>query len=104
MNINEWAADQCGVLLDLDNWEYGYQVGDEWEYSDDHWSIHNPRCREIVREHFKIWTYYGSNRTDKMRWISTSAYNNMDYIYGKTIAEAEIGCIEAIYEASKNGS
>ena len=100
MNIDEWAANQCGIAILGGGWRppgYAAPISGRW-------TIKDPRCREIVREHFKIWTYYGSIGTDKMGWVSTSANNDMAGTYGKTIAEAEIACIEAIYEASKNGS
>ena len=95
MNIDEWAAEQCGIELFRmysENAWYDPDMGDSF------WTIQDPRCREIVREHFKIWTYYGQIGTDKMGWVSTSSYNNMAYIYGKTIAEAEIACIRGIYK------
>ena len=101
MNIDEWAAEQCGIVLYTPKQinEHGMYYYDDWGNDFDYeWTIQDPRCREIVREHFKIWTYYGSVGTDKMGWVSTSANNDMAGTYGKTIAEAEIGCIEAIYK------
>ena len=99
MNIDEWAAEQCGVEVFgngsfIIGSEHGHSIWIDW-------TIQDPRCREIVREHFKIWTYYGSVGTDKMGWVSTSANNDMAGTYGKTIAEAEIECITAIWETSK---
>ena len=90
-DLDKWAAEQCGVELNLvsskallwfGNTATGYQ-----------WTIQDPRCREIVREHFKIDTreYYQGG------W--QCAAEDIYPPIGQTIAEAEIACIKAIKEA-----
>ena len=88
MNIDEWTAEQCGVKI-----EPSIILG-EWQRIDDWtpWTIQDPRCREIVREHFKICTDFSIDG-----WFSGRAGTTEQYA-GKTIAEAEIACIKAIYK------
>ena len=113
MNIDEWAADQCGIVLYTPKQinEHGMYCYDDWGNDFDYeWTIQDPRCREIVREHFKINTSYIDRnkwRSVEMKWRKKEPDSTGSYCIsatGKTIAEAEIACIEAIYEASKNGS
>ena len=107
MNIDQWCAEQCGVELRQ------IRCGDEsiaymWKHNGktghDEWTIQDPRCREIVREHFRIETLY---QHGMYPWI-TSAYDRDDECdelvgegEGKTIAEAECACIQAIWEVEK---
>ena len=98
MNIHEWAAEQCGVLVyDPNDYEYA-KLGKFWTYNGvgyyTEWTLDDARCREIVREHFKIDTYFSIDM-----WLSGRADASEHYA-GKTIAEAEINCIKAL-EAQK---
>ena len=70
-DVNQWVSQQCGTKQLLD--------------------IQDPRCREIVREHFKICTDFSIDD-----WFSGRAGTTEQYA-GKTIAEAEIACIRGIY-------
>lgn len=102
-SIDEWAAEQCGVEFgELDpEGECWYYPNDRYIYELGEWTIKDPRCREIVREHFKIWTGYGPIGFDRMGWQACTAYNKLTNYYGNTIDEAEIACITAIFEAEK---
>ena len=117
MNIDEWAAEQCGVEIDYNRFiisgapTYLLPIdnGDSESYV--FWSIHDPRCREIVREHFWLSTTRASNSTvlmDGNYWGCTSTNTEIRRLYkkpvfyGKSPAEAEIACITAIYEAQKD--
>jgi hypothetical protein len=86
-NLDKWCAEQCGV--DPDNPQDDF-------YAD--WDIQDPRCREIVREHFTITMDFL-----KGDWIAQGGYciTRTCMGKGKTIAEAECNCITQIYEASK---
>ena len=59
--IDKWAAEQCGVGFTTNHkkqvvaWFTGSI--DERVYWEFEWTIQDPRCREIVREHFKLETY-----------------------------------------------
>ncbi len=98
--IDKWLAGQCGVWIDA-----GYWIHNSIEFRGQ-WTIQDPRCREIVRERFKIETY---PTHDESAWTSTAPKepNSGSNVYeyeaeGKTIPEAEIACITAIYEAMKD--
>ncbi len=90
--IDKWTAEQCGVIPYHDPPE-----GDYWEVfmTPDgithryRWTIKDPRCREIVREHFHLRTYFRNT------WCCCEDLTSHTYT-GKTIAEAEIACITAI--------
>ena len=63
----------------------------------DEWTIQDPRCREIVREHFRI----EMCRVEDS-WVAFQYLTDEDASIegkGETIAEAEIACITAIWEA-----
>jgi hypothetical protein len=93
-DIDKWCAEQCGVDYPI------FTLNRELSIR---FTIQDPRCREIVREHFKIDIRY----TTKHEWHCTAIVGKAttDYHFyegtGKTIAEAEIACITAIWEASK---
>jgi hypothetical protein len=104
-DINEWYADKCGVIFT----EYeqtvvdgsdekitlkfaGYRT-DSFECKDS-WTIQDPRCREIIREKFNIQTQQLVGE-----WMVICAGIPTQITSGKTIAEAEIACLEAIYKA-----
>mgnify|MGYP001817531438 CR=1 FL=1 len=95
--VDEWTAEQCGfcIMTGLDDKEYFYRPNTTEPPYDFEWTIKDPRCREIVREHFKIDTreYYAGG------WQSIA--EDIHPPIGKTIAEAEIACIQVIYEASQ---
>ena len=95
-DIDKWAAEQCcNEYVYLWDGKLFYMKGDIKAPFE--WTITDPRCREIVRDHFKIitdvWPLGG--------WCAHQHLetNRKDAI-GKTIAEAEIACITAIWEAS----
>ena len=111
--IDKWAAEQCGV-------EIRGCVNPKSCYKTKHythglpadmvWTIQDPRCREIVRERFCIQTEpvtaWNGNCYEFAGWRSYY-WEDPDVVpeietKGKTIAEAEIACITAIYEASKD--
>ena len=93
MNIDEWSASQCGVNTRPNNDPWKWKIGGV-TYKNA-WTLDDARCREIVREHFKITTVY-LNYGNKGNWRSLQG--SIDGI-AKTIAEAEINCIKAIREA-----
>ena len=99
--INAWCAEVCGVEIadnpDCPSWSVMtnagmLQVFCEWDYRDS-------RCREICREYFRIDTITNPEKN----WIAF-VYTEYDTYFstGATIAEAEIVCIEAIWE-TRNG-
>lgn len=102
--IDKWAAERCGVELaeiTNDDRRWYRRKGKYFE-----WTIEDPRCREIVREHFRIET---RDRVDSWLAVQLKWSKHPDYPetvvcpsgQGKTIAEAEIACITAIWEAQK---
>ena len=104
MNIHEWAAEQCGfcVMTGADDREYFYRPNTAEPPYDFEWTLADARCREIVREHFKIETEL--SRGFYVGWVCYSReepYFLPNAYSGKAIAEAEINCIEAIREEQK---
>ena len=106
MTVDKWAADQCGVQLDKIT---GCVLQAERGLAPWYWTITDPRCREIVREHFWLSTTRAGNSTilmDGNYWGCTSTNTDIRSLYkkpvfyGKTPAEAEIACINAIYQAT----
>ena len=94
-DLDKWAAEQCGASPEFDMrrsiaW-FRYK-GEACRYR---WTIQDPRCREIVREHFNITTWYD----EVGYWNASQSYfkdsDCIDYS-APTIAEAEIACIHAI--------
>ena len=97
-DIDKWCAEQCGVniIYSMTDYPYWNYKGVNYEYD---WTITDPQCREIVRERFRILTSPASNSN---LWVSESRpfISGKELPYpSKTIAEAEIACITAIYEA-----
>jgi hypothetical protein len=99
-DINEFFAEKCDVLITTYNYHgfdlpaFIYKGVKEYK-----WTIQDPRCREIIRERFKVDTEYYEDI-----WYCTSHSDDAMLIQaaGKTIAESEINCITAIYEAMEN--
>ena len=96
MNIDEWAAEQCGVEIHTGYWIHN---GVKHDFP---WSVLHPVCREIVRGHFKLSTYWDA---DGHCWCESDREDLLNQQLVRDapeIAEAEIACITAIYEAQKD--
>lgn len=100
-SIDEWAAAKCGVEF-KQTWKGRVWYLNGKLHENDEWTIKDPRCREKVRDHFNICTVKHTSTKPNRNWQSNS-FLNVDFIaeFGSTIAEAEIACITAIYEAEK---
>lgn len=99
-DINEFYAVKCGAETRINNVdELCYRIGEGKSSHFEVWSIQDPRCREIIRERFKLATIPdGDNFCITIKcnpWIS---YTTNKKETGKTIAEAEIACLEAIHQ------
>ena len=92
--IDKWAAEQCGVEIHSDFTNDGkIYTRHSGKYRE--WTIQDSRCREIVREHFRIEMYRVEDS-----WVAFQYLTDEDASIegkGKTIAEAEIACIKEIY-------
>lgn len=104
-DIDKWAAEKCGVRLltepGLDEpdtitlyWLYWVHNDNSYNFK---WTIKDPRCREKVRERFKISTNYFVT-SDKYESCSYELDGENTGYMGKTILKAEIACITAIHE------
>lgn len=82
MNIDEWAATQCGESLWF--WLQEKQI---------EWTIKDPRCREI----FRAWWIEQKTGRAVMFLASSVLYSDPD---GGVDRANEESCIQAIYEAS----
>ena len=99
-DLDKWAAEQCGMHI-LDG-IWCNKKDDGILPLGDNWTLDDARCREIVRERFKILTDYVENEWGSIpRDLSTFGDVTWRDFYGKgkTIPEAEIVCIKAIKEA-----
>mgnify|MGYP000291669257 CR=1 FL=1 len=83
---NKLMADRCAIRQSANGW----CIGDSFPiWNESKWTIEDPRCREIIREKFKLNTY--NVMTEKWKsWVGEFKGE------GKTIAEAECECIKAI--------
>ncbi len=104
-DINKWYADKCHIALDFikysgepehKRYEHFFYIGDKLEVNDRSypWDISDPRCREIIREKFQIINNYDGLGT----WIAET-FTGLGFSAKGTIAEAELSCLQAIYEA-----
>lgn len=107
MTLDEWAAEQCGVVPDSQRKGY-YWVGGYGD-SSIKWTLQDARCREIVREYYGITTKYTPPNEygwiatpNEIRWFASGGEEDRLAGMGKTIAETECACIQAIYEATTN--
>jgi len=102
--VEQWSAEACGVELNpppqdsvmIISWVYWRLNGDGYTYP---WTLDDARCREIVREHFKIDTTWTTNN-DWYCFVELDKDNYLVEERGKTIEEAEKACIEAIHQAA----
>jgi len=97
-DINKFYAEKCGVTTRINNIkELCFQT--EWgNYTV--WTIQDPRCREIIRERFKLDTLLGIRSKSLNTWVCERLSDSGNLICGgkgKTIAEAEIACLTEIY-------
>ena len=85
-DIDKWYAEQCGVDLD--------DLGDYFaDRACIRWTISDPRCREVCRERFNVYTDKVNGKWSAHQHLETDRY------YDDSIAEAEIACLQSIYEA-----
>lgn len=94
--IDKWAAEQCGVTKYLKNGFISNEFFYNGKWHSFPWEIEDPRCREIVRDCLRLDT----DHTGVERICSTYIQNDFIFRRGKTIKEAEIACIEALYKAN----
>jgi len=96
-DINEFYAGKCGIEQKF-NWFIKDSTGKVIKGGYGEFDIDDPRCREIIREHYGL-------ATDKFQGGEWSCFPRekvekaIEYMgKGKTIAEAEIACLQAIHE------
>ncbi len=93
--INEWAADKCGVIhggdVFGDWWTKGsVRVNRKFDYLD-------PRCMAVIRGHFIL----HSSQTVK-GWLTVEHKSRTSPMFGKgdNPHEADCACLVKIWEAS----
>ncbi len=97
-NINKWYADKCGIEL-IEHFSEILYTSPMDDNVNDTWTISDPRCREIIREKFRITTMIACNVlyvSFLMPFDLIGIYENACF---KTIEEAELALLQAIYEA-----
>ena len=90
-DIDKWYAEQCGVEVSRNGMcriDYS-DGGSELAY----WTISDPRCREVCRERLNVYTDKVNGKWSAHQHLETDRY------YDDSIAEAEIACLQSIYEA-----
>ena len=104
--LDKWAAEKVGLTV------YVHQNGKikiltipkDWEFDQSEWTLSDARCREIVREYFKIRTVVDDFAENNPLWKAYVFSPELIEPNGKTIADVEIACIQAIYEKEGDGS
>ena len=100
-DIDKWFAEQCGVDQRSGAWWIINRTTGKVIYQGVcDFIIDKPDCREAIRERFSIDTVTYKSLGESA-WLSND--NGENEGSGKTPAEAEIACCEAIYEA-RNGN
>ena len=101
--MNKWFAEKCGVAIE-GNEEYP-ELDDKIYRSDDCsiWTISDPRCREIIRERFKVITDISYSHNEPTGFICHQHLHTQG-VRGESIEEAEIACCLAIYQSQKESS
>jgi len=92
-HANEVMARECEIYKGKNN--LGYFWSESYDAHVPHsteWTIEDPRCREVIRERFKISTTYDIGGFKAQTVKSTKSY------WSNGLAEAEIACILAIVE------
>ena len=95
-DIDKWFADICGIHIFSNNHRLPIEL---WTTPDGWvclWLISDPRCREIIRERFNLSTL---NRNAKEGKWGCGDEKSKLVGHGKTIKEAEVTCLKAIYDA-----
>jgi hypothetical protein len=107
-SIDRWSAEKAGVIIgdNPDNKYWSVMQSDGMLYVYSEWTLDDARCREIVREHFKIDTVYAHTDIGYNRIICPEGhwYSRVLDIaegIGKTPAESELLCIEAIKQSEE---
>ena len=88
--LDKWVSDNLKLKLLFEGFEYNFKY---FPYT---WTLSDARCREIVREHFKINTTCGTNEELGDWYWAETAYPRNSFGRGKTIAETELACLNAI--------
>jgi hypothetical protein len=92
-SLDKWAAEKVGFNCKDASGVHQWQVFDAARFQP--FTLSDARCREIVREHFKMCSDYfdGSWKA----WSRTGEFT-ATHGEGKSIKEAELACIAAIRE------
>ena len=98
IELDRWAAETCGVkvIAGIINIDTLLIKGGKLPL--DIWTLSDARCREIVREWLKIRTAPSYPNRFSARSFKVETVKPYVHI-GKTIADAEIACIQAIKDA-----
>ena len=90
--LDKWAAEQCGVDIQHSNsWSMNDNIGGLPKFRMYPWTLSDPRCMQVFRERFEIET----TRT-RGQWAASTTKDIFVFDFGKTIAEAEMACANAI--------
>ena len=93
--LNKWSAEKVGLTVYADEGRIKIlTIPKDWAFDESEWTLSDARCREIVREYFKIHTNQMLSGD-----VICGAHPYGGEFIGKSIAEAEIACIKAIMEA-----
>ena len=100
--LDKWSAEKVGLTV------YVHQNGKikiltipkDWEFDQGEWTLSDARCREVVRECFKITTCENWDEEANERWMAFQhGARNIRAFTGDLIEAAEIACIQAIKDA-----
>ena len=102
--LDKWAAEKCGVsTVDRGGFLTIRQKSSVKVDGTCFWTLSDARCREIVRERFKLETLLGNRSKTFSSWICEYLSDEDSHLIcggrGDTLAKAEIECIQAIKDA-----
>lgn len=91
-NLDKWCADQCKITIEQGHGPYckGTYIWQEHGAASICWTIQDPRCREIIFDHF--------NKEDKYQDYIDDFLIRVEQ--GMEIGPAMIDCITKIWEES----
>lgn len=94
--INEKLVEACGVTQVIDEKHGNHWIHQDAGIVDGEFDYKDPRCREIIREHFKIETRSSGSYGLWFSWCPAKGGWHDIHKWEDTIEQAECACIKAI--------
>ena len=100
---SKWFAGEVDILTCINDSESAWFLkstrnGLTADIHQGEWTITDPRCREVVREKFRIITDISANYFSNGYRFAAHQHLETQRFFGKSIESVEISCLMAIYE------